>query len=64
MSVYDKNNCSIIAKHEVKQWSRVFTHPKGERIHISNYRFIGTPVQDFSKIFPRYFMLKIISTVL
>lgn len=51
MSVYDKNNCSIIAKDEVKQWSRVFTHPKEERIHISNYRFVGTPVQDFSKIF-------------
>lgn len=51
MSVYDKNNCSIIAKHEVKQWSRVFIHPKEERIHISNYRFVGTSVQDFTKIF-------------
>ena len=29
----------------------MFTYPKVERIRISNYRFVGTPVQDFSEIF-------------
>lgn len=45
MRVYKKNNCTLMDKHKVDQWSRLYTHSKEKKIHtifqsvISDYKF-------------------------
>ena len=48
MPVYNKNNCIIIVKHEIDQWSRMSIHSKGKRIYIMFQPII---IPDFPEIF-------------